>query len=34
MENIDFNWLDSNFPLNYKTPEHLTSSSPGASIAA
>jgi len=34
MENIDFDWLDGNFPLNYGTPECSTSGSPRAGTAA
>jgi hypothetical protein len=34
MENIDFDWLDGNFALNYGTPEHSTSGSPRATTAA
>ena len=34
MENVDFNWLDSDYALTYKTPEPLTSSSLGVNAAA
>ena len=34
MENTTFDWLDSGYSLNYRTPEVPTSSSPRASPAS
>jgi hypothetical protein len=34
MENIPFDWLDSDYALDYRTPEIPTSSSPRASQAS
>ncbi|PMD18043.1 hypothetical protein NA56DRAFT_257250 [Hyaloscypha hepaticicola] len=34
MENTTFDWLDSDYSLNYRTPEVPTSSSPRASPAS
>lgn len=34
MENIDFDWLDGNFALNYRTLEHSISGSPRATTVA
>jgi len=34
MANIDFDWLDSNRALNYRTPEFSTPDSPSAGAAA
>jgi hypothetical protein len=34
MENTDFDWLDGNFDLNYRTPECSASGSPRASTTA